>query len=183
VATESPEGLSALEKHYYEATNMTDEVHGLQQYILTGVPLEHDSIQKFYQKWKHDSLVMLKWFSSIAAFSPKAEAAKRIQKLEKDPLYLKEVPNYLRALYLQFAKNNLVSFHDVEGEGYRLIAERIKHIDSFNPQVASRTSSAFSMINKLDDKRKSEMKKALEIVMSGKPSRDTFEVISKYLAE
>jgi aminopeptidase N len=183
VATGTPEGMKALEKHYNSATNMTDEVHGLQQYILSGVPLEHESIQKFYNKWKHDSLVMLKWFSSLAAYSPKAEAAKRVQKLEKDPLYLKEVPNYLRALYLQFAKNNLVSFHDQSGEGYRLVAERIKHIDSFNPQVASRTSSAFSMINKLDEKRKAGMREALKIVMDGKPSRDTYEVVSKYLAE
>lgn len=183
VATETTEGMKALEKHYNNATNMTDEVHGLQQYILTGVPLEHEAIQKFYQKWKHDSLVMLKWFGSLASCSPKTEAAKRIQKLEKDPLYLNQVPNYLRALYLQFAKNNLVSFHDQSGEGYKLVAERIKHIDGFNPQVASRTSSAFSMINKLDQKRKDEMRKALSIVMEGKPSRDTYEVVSKYLAQ
>jgi aminopeptidase N len=183
VATESSDGMMALREHYNNASNMTEEIHGLQQYILSGVPLEHEAIEKFNLKWKHDSLVMLKWFSSLAAFSPKFETVSRVLKLEKDPLFLGQVPNYLRALYLQFAKNNLVSFHDQSGAGYRLIAERIKHIDSFNPQVASKMSSAFSIINKVDEVRKNEMRKALHIVMEGKTSRDTFEVVSKYLAQ
>lgn len=183
VASGSEEGKAALHKHYFNANNMTEEVHGLQQYIASGVDFEHESIQSFYQKWKNDSLVMLKWFGSLASYSPKAFAVERLMKLEKDPLFLKEVPNYLRALYLQFSKNNLVAFHDAEGSGYQFMAERIKHIDGFNPQVASRTASAFSLINKLDEKRKGEMKKALTRIMEGKPSRDTYEVVSKYLAE
>ena len=183
VASETKTGMTALQDHYGKATNMTEEIHGLQQFILSGVELEHDAVQRFYDKWKHDSLVMLKWFSSLAAFSPSREAVNRITRLETDKLFLKDVPNYLRSLYLQFAKNNLVAFHDASGNGYQLIADRIKHIDTFNPQVASRTASAFSLINKLDEKRKKEMKKALEKIMEGKPSRDTYEVVSKYLAE
>lgn len=183
VASETKEGMAALDRHYNQATNMTEEIHGLQQYILSGVPLEHESIQKFYNKWKHDSLVMLKWFGSLASCSPKNEAITRLQKLEKDPLFLNQVPNYLRSLYLQFAKNNLDSFHDVSGAGYEFMAERIKHIDGFNPQVASRASSAFSLINKLDEKRQNGMRVALNKIMAGKPSRDTYEVISKYLAQ
>jgi aminopeptidase N len=183
VASQSEEAMKSLHRHYYDATNMTEEIHGLQQYILSGVSLEHDAIQKFYNKWKNDSLVMLKWFSSLAANTPKKIAIERLKILEKDPIYLKEVPNYLRALYLQFAKNNLVSFHKTDGEGYRFIAERIIHIDKFNPQVSSRTATSFSLINKLDGERKEEMKKALNMIMEAKPSRDTFEVVSKYLGQ
>jgi aminopeptidase N len=183
VASEHKDGMEALNRHYLNAGNMTEEVHGLQQFIISGVPFEHDSIQSFYQKWKNDSLVMLKWFGSLASCSPKSSALQRLAQLEKDPLFLAQVPNYLRALYLQFSKNNLKSFHDKDGTGYQFMADRIKHIDGFNPQVASRAASAFSLINKLDDKRKSEMRKALMKIMEGKPSRDTYEVISKYLAE
>lgn len=183
VASETIEALVALERHYNFATNMTEEIHGLQQYIISGVPLEHVSIQKFYQKWKHDSLVMLKWFGALASCSPKTDAIARLKKLEKDPLFLNQVPNYLRALYLQFSKNNLDSFHDESGAGYEFLAEKIQLIDGFNPQVASRAASAFSLINKLDAKRKARMSEALNKIMSGKPSRDTFEVVSKYLAQ
>lgn len=183
VASETKEGMSVLEKHYTEATNMTEEIHGLQQYILSGVDFHHDSIMKFYKKWGHDSLVMLKWFGSLASYSPKNDALNRLAQLEKDKLFLSQVPNYLRALYLQFAKNNLNAFHDSTGAAYEFIADRIKHIDSFNPQVASRAASAFSLINKLDEKRQSEMRKALRKLMEGKPSRDTYETVSKYLAQ
>lgn len=184
VASGTKEGEAALHKHYFEATNMTEEIHGLQQYISKGAKLEDEAVQKFYNKWKHDSLVMLKWFGALASFSPQDVAIERIKTLEKDPLFLKEVPNFLRSLYLQFSKNNLHAFHQISGAGYQFMAERIAHIDSFNPQVASRASSSFSLINKLDNRRKGEMKKALLRIMDGgKTSRDTYEVVSKYLAQ
>ena len=63
------------------------------------------------------------------------------------------------------------------------MADRIKKIDSYNPQVASRAAVAFSLINKLDPQRKNSMKLALNSIMEGRPSRDTYEVISKYLAQ
>jgi aminopeptidase N len=124
---------------------------------------------------------MLKWFGALSGHSPKNESISRLEKLEKDPLFLKEVPNYLRALYLQFAKSNLVGFHAESGAGYEFMAQRIKHIDSFNPQVASRAASSFSLINKLDENRRDLMRKALKSLMDGNPSRDTYEVVSKYL--
>jgi aminopeptidase N len=182
VASGTTDGMDALHKHYFNADNMTEEVHGLQQFIISGVPLEHESIQKFYQKWKHDSLVMLKWFGALSSCSPKQDAVERLMKLENDPLYLKEVPNYLRALYLQFSKSNLVAFHDVSGRGYDFMAERIMKIDAFNPQVASRAASAFSLINKLDETRQTGMKKALSKILGSGPSKDTYEVVSKYMA-
>ena len=61
--------------------------------------------------------------------------------------------------------------------------EALKMIDGFNPQVAARSSSAFALINHLDSQRQDGMKKALNKIMEGKPSRDTFEVVSKYLAQ
>lgn len=182
VASESTEGLKALDKHYHEATNMTEEISGLIQYVISGVELNHEAIQSFYKKWKKDSLVMLKWFGALSGYTPKEEALKRMLVLEKDPLFENQIPNYLRALYLQFAKTNLSSFHNKNGEGYHFLAERIKMIDGFNPQVASRASSAFSLIQKVDKIRQTEMKLALQGLMEAKPSRDTFEVISKYLS-
>jgi aminopeptidase N len=150
---------------------------------MTGIDLEHDAVQKFYHKWKHDSLVMLKWFGALAAYSPKGGVVNRLQKLEKDPLFQAQVPNYLRSLYLQFSKNNLHAFHDLSGESYQFLAERIIQIDKFNPQVASRAASSFSLINKLDEVRAKKIRSALLNIMESKPSRDTFEVISKYLAQ
>jgi aminopeptidase N len=183
VASQTSQGLSTLDSHYKNATNMTEEIQGLSLYIQSGVELNHSSIQSFYDKWKGDSLVMLKWFGALASHTPKSEALKRIESLENDKLFQKDVPNFLRSLYLQYARNNLVSFHAQDGSGYALVADRIKWIDGFNPQVASRAASAFSLITKVDPVRQKLMKNALNKLMEGKPSRDTFEVVSKYLAQ
>jgi aminopeptidase N len=171
-----------LQRHYELATNMTEELKGLVLYIQNGAGPEHPAVQAFYKKWEHDSLVMLKWFAALAANSRPEVALKIVQKLEDDPIFERQVPNYLRSLYLQFAKNNLAAFHSVDGSGYRFLAERIIKIDKFNPQVASRAATSFSMINRLDEERRAQMKKALTMIMDQAPSRDTFELVSKYLA-
>lgn len=183
VASETSQGLERLGKHYRNATNMTEEIHGLIHYVESGVSMEHAAIQDFYHKWKNDSLVMIKWFSALSGFSPKESVFGRLTQLERDPLFEGKIPNYLRSLYFHFSRNNLHSFHDENGEGYYFLAERIKQIDRFNPQLASKAAAAFSLINKLDDKRKSMMHEALEGIMKTGPSRDTFEVVSKYLAQ
>lgn len=183
VSSKTPQGLLTLKNHYERATNMTEELQGLTEFIKSGVAFDHDAIEAFYDKWQNDSLVMLKWFSALAIYSPKEETLERMQILENDRLFQKSVPNYLRSLYLTFAKSNLTAFHAQDGSGYRFLADRIKMIDGFNPQVASRASSAYSLINRLDSQRKAGMKTALTSIMDAKPSRDTYEVISKYLAQ
>lgn len=183
VAAGSDLGMKTLEQHYQDASNMTEEVQGLALYVKTGAGPDHPAVKAFYQKWKQDGLVMLKWFGVLAGYTQQEKSLMTLEQLEKDPLFKKEIPNYLRSLYGAFARNNLVSFHQKNGAGYQYLADRICQIDTYNPQVASRTASAFSMINKLDSGRKSAMKGALEKIMAGRPSRDTYEVVSKYLAQ
>lgn len=183
VASDTSQGKAVLEQHYRQATNMTEEIAALTLYVQSGVSLEHPALVDFYHKWQKDSLVMLKWFSSIAAYSPKSEAVARVLKLENDRLFQKDVPNYLRALYLQFSRNNLVAFHAQDGSGYEFMAQKIKWIDGFNPQVASRAASAYSLIQKVDPVRQQSMRAALNRIMEGKISKDTYEVVSKYLAQ
>lgn len=183
VASGTEAALKTLDQHYSNASNMTEEVAGLQQYVLLGHGPEHEAIQKFYQKWKGDSLVMLKWFGALSTNTPKEKAIELIKTLEKDALFLKEVPNYLRSLYMSFAKNNLDAFHNASGESYDFIADRILMIDGFNPQVASRLASSFSFVNNLDPVRQKLMRNALNKILSGNISRDTYEVVSKYVAQ
>ena len=183
VASGTSLGNEKLNRHFQQASNMTEEIHSLIQFVKMGARLDDGPIMEFYQKWKNDSLVMLKWFGALASYSPVSEAIERVHRLERDPLFQKEVPNYLRSLYIQFARNNLVGFHSSDGSGYHFMSDKIIEIDKFNPQVASRASSLFSLINRVDGPRKIQMKKALNKVMEAGPSRDTYEVISKYLAQ
>lgn len=91
------EGMDVLERHYGNASNMTEEIQGLTQYVASGADLDHPAVKSFYSKWRKDSLVMLKWFGSIAANSPAKNAVSRLEKLENDPLFDKDIPNHLRA--------------------------------------------------------------------------------------
>ena len=161
---------------------MTDEIAALIHFIESGVPMDHFSIRGFYEKWQKDSLAILKWFNALAAHSPKEHIFERLELLEQDPLFQKTTPNFLRALYLQFARSNLTSFHARDGKGYRYLGEKIKWIDQFNPNVASRAASAFSMLPKLDPERQSHIREVLRSISQENLSRDTYEVISKYLA-
>lgn len=182
VASGFDQGKTALISHFKSATNMTEEIHALNLLIKEGADLQDENVKAFYEKWKHDSLVMIKWFAGLSAYSSKNNAIEIIKSLEKDPKYQKDVPNYIRALYMQFSKNNLVAFHDKSGSGYDFLAERIITVDKFNPQVSSRIAGAFANISKLDDERKGKMKKALESILKSGPSKDLFEVVSKFLA-
>jgi len=182
VASGLPHAETALSHHFKSAKNMTEEIHALNLLIQRGAGLQDERVKAFYEKWKDDSLVMIKWFSALSGHSPKDKVIEIIKSLEKDPKYQKDVPNYIRALYMQFSKNNLVAFHDESGSGYDFLADRIIEVDKFNPQVASRISGAFGNLGKLDEGRKGKMKKALELILQSGPSKDLFEVVSKFLA-
>jgi len=181
VASKTQEGLERLHSHFQNATNMTDESFALGQFVKSGAHLDHPAVHDFYEKWKGDSLVMIKWFATLAANSESKDVIEKLMRLEQNMLFKAEIPNYLRALYMQFAKNNLRAFHAKDGSGYAFIAERVKRIDQLNPQVASRLASSFSMINKVDEGRAGKMREILQGLLKEKISRDTYEVVSSYL--
>ena len=181
-ASKSPSSLEILFDHFDNATNMTDEIFSLGLIISTGVDLDHWTVEKFKKKWQHDSLVMLKWFSSLSLNTPEGLILERLQKLERHPLFKSEIPNYLRSLFVNFGKLNLTGFHGIDGAGYEYLARKIKQVDSFNPQVASRMASSFAIYDKLDDVRRDKMRVVLKDLMESNLSKDTYEVISKTLS-
>jgi aminopeptidase N len=178
-----PESKTWLKKHFFEAQTMTEEATGLALYCWLGGREAQEALTHFYSKWKLESLVMLRWFGSQAAYTPAAEVLERMVKIENDPVFRKEVPNDLRGLYQNFARGNLTAFHAADGSGYEFLADRIARIDKFNPQVASRLTGAFSLVAKLDEGRKAKAKGALKRLVESSPSKDVFEVASRYLGQ
>lgn len=171
-----------LEKHFYHAATMAEEATGLGLYCQKGGAAAEAALAHFYKKWKHEPLVMLRWFGAQAAFTHEGVLSRLIM-LEQDPAFRPNVPNDLRGLYQNFAKGNLVSFHAADGSGYDFLVERIARIDKFNPQVASRLTGAFALMQKVDEGRKQKMKGALKKLVEGQPSKDVFEVASRYLGQ
>ncbi len=135
----------------------------------------------FHDRWKHDTLVLDKWFS-LQAMSPLENTLASVQRLMTHPAFDLKNPNKVRALVGSFCHGNQVRFHDASGAGYRFLADRVMEIDPMNPQVAARLMGAFSRWRKFDVPRQGLMKTELERILgTSRLSKDVYEVASKTL--
>ncbi len=167
-------------KEFQIAKTMTDELSAMKQMIEVAHPYAEKALIQFKEKWKHDSLVMLKWFGAQST-CVKLNAVELLKNLEQDECFKKQVPNYLRSLYHNFAKSNLTNFHKIDGSGYAFIKDKILEIDEFNPQMASRLATSFSMVARVDKKRQELMLLNLNEIKAKVKSKDTLEIVNKFL--
>jgi aminopeptidase N len=167
-------------EQFNEATNMTEEIGALGDLVYSNSAYKDVALRKFYEKWKHETLVMQKWLT-VQAHASFDATYDRILKLETDAVYDKTVPNLVRALLGTFTGNNL-QFNHTSGRGYKLIADRIIELDKLNPQVASRFASQFKTYKRLPENLKHLMGHELKRI-SDTPglSKNVFEIISKIL--
>lgn len=168
-------------KLFDESSNMTDEIAGLSLLVASNSKHQKQALQKFYEKWKHETLVMQKWIS-VQTANMGEEVFNRIPELENDDVYDKTVPNLVRSIFRGFLGNHK-QFHDKTGKGYKLVVDRMLEIDSINPQMAAGLCRGFGVYKKLDDNRKALLKEQLERVLkTSSISKNTYEVVSKILA-
>jgi aminopeptidase N len=167
--------------HFANARNATDEISALNILSEQRAPERAEALERFYERWKGDHLVIDHWFACQAA-SPLASTMATVRKLTGHPLFSLQNPNKVRALIGTFASANLVSFNRPDGQGYNFVADHVLQIDAFNPQIAARLLSAFRSWKALEPGRRRQARKALQRVAKAKPlSRDVFEVVSKML--
>lgn len=166
--------------HFNEATNMTNEIGGLGIIVHSSHPKKQEALKKFYNKWKHESLVIQKWFS-LQATIPDETVLDQIGMLMKLPEYDERIPNVVRSVVHQFAMNNSVILNHESGIGYEFIADEIIKIDKYNPQLASRLAKTLSHRRRLSPLHKEKLDNALTRILKEKLSNDTFEVVSQNL--
>jgi len=104
---------------------------------------------------------MDKWFA-LQATKPGAGAVQGLERLMQHSAFSLNNPNRVRSLVGAFAMSNPTGFHDVSGEGYRWLAERVMELDPINPQIASRMVGAFNQLKRYDDHRQSLMTRELK---------------------
>jgi aminopeptidase N len=170
-----------LSEFYHKSQTMTEEAFALSLFCQSSFSEKEKVLKHFYEKWKHEPLVMLRWFGMQASYAEASSFENLMVNLEKDPVFRNEVPNDLKVLYGQFSRNNLLAFHRKDGRGYEFLVERVKRIDRFNPQVASRLMSQFSLMVKLDENRRNLMGQSLKNLLKMDLSNDVFEVASKLM--
>ena len=174
-----PESVALCTKQFDEADNMTDKFAVL--VALNDVEcLEREEIfNKYYDEWKHDQLVLDKWFS-IQAVSSLPNTIEQVKRLMKHPNFNLKNPNRVYALLGNFSRQNPVCFHDKSGEGYELLADRVIETDAFNAQIATRLLEPLTNWKRYDETRKHLMYEQLQRILAHpKLSKAVFEIASK----
>ena len=179
------EGLEYAHKQFNTASNMTDNMAALLAIVHSGSELAQtmkaSCLERFYEKWKGESLVVNQWFS-VQATSPLPGTLKTVQQLMQHEAFDFNNPNKLRALVGSFAMRNPINFHERSGAGYRFLADQVIELNKRNPQIASRLLSPLSKWKKYDENRQTLMCDQLRRIQSEpKLSKDVYEVVSKSL--
>lgn len=176
---EAAAGLA--DAHYRSADNMTDMIAGLAALTRMESPLRDAAFTHFYERFRHDPLVLDKWMS-LQAGSPLPETVEAVRRLMKHPAFDIKNPNRVRALVGAFSVNHL-RFHNEDGSGYRLVGELIRALDPLNPQVAARMAGAFESWRRYDPKRQEQMRAELTLIhgLAG-ISPNLFEITAKMLS-
>ena len=178
--TEDPEMNRWAYDLFSSAQTMTDEYAGLS--ILADIDCNQrvQALEKFYEKWKGDTLTMNKWLL-VQSLSSFPGALGRVKALLDDPIFDFKVPNLVRSLLNGFVSNHH-QFHDASGSGYAFIADMVIKVDSINPHAAARLCGGFKYFKKLDPSRGKLMKREMERVLSVKDlSTNVYEIIDHSL--
>lgn len=174
-------GNTLVNKHYLHANNMTDTLAALNAANKASLTCRENVMKDFEEKWRHDGLVMDKWFA-LQATRPGENVLLNVQLLMDHPSFNFNNPNRVRALIGSFATQNLRAFHALNGSGYRFLTDILIRLNESNPQVASRLIEPLIRFARYDGQRQTLMKRALERLNEIENlSKDLFEKIEKAL--
>ena len=173
--------LSSCLQQFSEAKTMTDQVTALTMLAnCSQKDVRQQALDDFYQQWKHDELVLDKWFS-LQASSELPETLAHVKSLLKHSAFNMKKPNKVRALLGSFSQNNPRYFHAMDGSGYAFLTDQLIKLDQINPQIAARLATPFTRWQRLHLPRQELIKQQLERLAAIDLSRDLHELVMKSL--
>ena len=163
------------------SSNMTNVLGALSAVVKASHPLCDDLLSHFDSQWRHDVLVMDKWFA-LQAMQTGEDAIINIKSLYEHPSFDFSNPNRVRALVGSFSYFNTQQFHRADGQGYELLGDLLVKLNAINPQNASRMLTPFMSWKRYDKRRSALMKTQLERLSNlDGLSDDLFEKVEKAL--
>ena len=183
-ATEKAKEASELVlKHYNGSVNMTDRVQALTDAVHLGLDCKNSILKSFEKEWSKDAIVFDNFFK-IQATVPSVDAIENVKRLFSHPSYDGKNPNRVRALIGALALSNPAVLHDKSGEGYNLLCEQIKKLNSVNPSVAARILTPLLSFKRFDNARQALIKENLNKLMELPDlSRSIFEKVEAALKD
>ncbi len=164
---------------YDAADNMTEQLGALA--VLLDIGRGSEALAEFGAQWRHERLVMDKWFALQTSHAAPDGAAWLAAELAAHPDFDWTNPNRFRAVFGGLAGNH-AGFHHESGAGYDLLAEWLIRLDGRNPQFAARMSTAFETWPRYDARRQAKARAALTRIAGHKKlSRDMGEMVARML--
>ena len=162
--------------------NMTDVMAALALMADSDSAERQTVLDDFYSCWKTDPLVLDKWFT-VQALSKRSNTLQQVKQLLGHPAFSITNPNRVRSLVGVFCAANPIRFHDISGEGYRFLADRVLELNALNPQVAARMLRIMTRWQRYDESRQLLMRGQLERILGIEGvSKDVYEIATKSLA-
>ena len=144
------------------ANNMTDRLAGLAALINSSAAGKDAALQRFYNEFEAEALVIDKWFGLQATARHTNVAA--VRKLMQHPAFTMKNPNRARSLIFSFCNGNPSQFHAADGSGYAFWAEQVLAFNRINPQVAARLARTLDRWRKYPAAQQQSMQRALQKV-------------------
>lgn len=174
-------GNQLINSQYFSANNMTDTIAAMSSANSAQLECRETLMADYSEKWKHDGLVMDKWFA-LQGSNPADNALEVIKSTMGHESFSLKNPNRTRNLIGSFLNMNPVQFHAKSGEGYLFAGKILKELNTSNPQVASRLIDPLLKFRKYDETRQSMIKVELEKLRAmDNLANDLFEKVSKAL--
>ncbi len=174
-------GNELAEKQYADANNMTDTIAAMSAANSAQLACREVLMASYSEQWKHDGLVMDKWFA-LQGTNPAENVLQVIKATMEHEAFSLKNPNRTRSLIGSFLNLNPVRFHAKSGEGYKFAGEILRELNSSNPQVASRLIDPLLKFRKYDEERQALIKAELEALKSmDNLAKDLFEKVTKAL--
>ncbi|WCM95377.1 aminopeptidase N [Acidovorax sp. NCPPB 2350] len=172
-------------QRFKDAGNMTDRFNTLSALVASGQPLGAQALARFHALFKHEALVLDKWFALQAGTPDRGgDVLPAVKQLMKHPDFSIRNPNRARSLIFSYCSANPGAFHRRDAAGYVFWADRVIELDAINPQVAARLARALDRWSKLAEPYRTAAREAIARV-AAKPdlSNDVREVVSRALAD
>ncbi|EGR0748399.1 aminopeptidase N [Vibrio parahaemolyticus] len=176
-------GNTLVKAQYEAANNMTDTIAAMSAANSAQLECREELMAAYSDKWKHDGLVMDKWFA-LQGTNPAEDALEKVKATMNHEAFSLKNPNRTRSLIGSFLAANPVRFHDKSGSGYQFAGEILRQLNDSNPQVASRMIDPLLKFRKYDEARQAMIRAELEKLKAmDNLAKDLFEKVTKALDE
>jgi len=172
-------------QRFKDAGNMTDRLGALGALVWAHSELATPALARFHELFRHEALVVDKWFG-LQARAPEKDGRvfANVKSLLQHPDFSLNNPNRARSLVLALCNFNPAAFHRADAKGYLFWAEKVIELDAINPQLGSRLARALDRWSLLAEPYRSAAREAIvRVAAKTDLSPDVREVVDRALKD